>query len=135
MADPTRILVVDDEVGILEVIGILLEDEGYQVRTAADGVAALDVLQSWQPDLIVLDLMMQRMDGPRFVAEQRRRTGTNPPLVLLSAHRDLDAEGAGLGALAVVRKPFDLEACSRSWNAPWPSFGPTTARRRCEGRT
>lgn len=109
MADRPRILVVDDEEGIQEIITALLEDEGYTVRTASDGLAALEVLRSWSPDLILLDLMMPRLDGQGFVAERRRTHQQDIPLIVLSARRDLEAEGALLGAVATLKKPFELD--------------------------
>jgi CheY-like chemotaxis protein len=66
-----RVLVVDDDELIRDTLATALADEGYAVRVAADGRAALDSLHEWRPDLIVLDLMMPEMDGYAFRAAQR----------------------------------------------------------------
>ena len=66
-----RILVVDDDALIRETLATALGDEGYAVRVAPDGRAALSALGTWRPDVIVLDLMMPIMDGVAFRAAQR----------------------------------------------------------------
>jgi CheY-like chemotaxis protein len=110
MADGWRVLVVDDEPVLLDVLAALLEDDGHAVRTARDGREALTIMMGWQPDLILLDLMMPLMDGGAFRAEQRR-LGLAPdaPLIVLSAGRGARAQGDQLGAAAVITKPFELE--------------------------
>ena len=104
------ILVVDDEPAIAEVIGSVLEDEGYSVTTAADGVAALDVLRdaSPLPCMAFLDLMMPRMNGwelrPAMLADP---VLSEVPVVIISAFA---AEDMGsLRSVAVVQKPFQLD--------------------------
>ena len=112
MADRQRtILVIDDDAALRELLTEVLTDEGWTVTAAADGVAALALLESWRPDLIVLDHVMPRMDGPAFRSAQRaRRDLAAIPVLLLSAARDLRAEGDSLGVAAVMPKPFDLDA-------------------------
>src|SRR5437588_248629 len=108
MAEPSRVLVVDDEPSIREVLVLLFEGEGCVVRTAANGLEALAVLQEWQPDLILLDLMMPVMDAQAFRAQQRRcGAAADVPLVILSAARDASAEAEQLGATTIVQKPFE----------------------------
>src|SRR5512143_3203252 len=60
---PPRILVVDDEPPIVELVAGYLAREGWEVRTAADGPAALDGIRTWMPDAVVLDLMLPGLDG------------------------------------------------------------------------
>ncbi|PLS79555.1 MAG: response regulator, partial [Chloroflexi bacterium] len=82
------ILVVDDDSGIREALTDILEDEGYAVRSACDGQAALDLLrqQAEPPALVLLDLMMPRMNGWQFRSEQRRDPAlANIPVVVISA--------------------------------------------------
>jgi DNA-binding response OmpR family regulator len=105
-----RVLVVDDEVVIRTLLVDALELEGFEVRCGADGEEALDIVESWSPDLIILDLMMPRMDGYHFRDEQRRRASiADIPVVILSAVRDLHQKTAGLAPAAVIPKPFDLD--------------------------
>ena len=106
-----RVLVVDDDPGIQGFLAEALADEGYGVRTAANGREALAVLQEWWPDLILLDLMMPEMDGWAFRGEQRAMPGVaDVPVIVLSAARDLDAKTRELAPAQVFSKPFDLEA-------------------------
>ena len=104
------ILVVDDEAAIVEVIGSVLEDEGYTVATAADGEAALDILReaTARPCLAFLDLMMPGMNG----WELREAMLADPslasvPVVILSAFTAGDM--GSLHSVAVIQKPFQLE--------------------------
>ena len=105
------VLVVDDDASIQGFLAEALADEGYQVRTAADGRRALDVLGTWRPNLILLDLMMPEMDGWTFRAEQRKRADlVDIPVIVLSATRDLEARTEALAPARVFSKPFDLDA-------------------------
>ena len=102
-----RVLVVDDDPDIRELLFTALEDEGFEVVPAANGQEALAVIRTFRPDVIVLDLMMPVMDGWQFAAELRARD-EEIPLVLLSAARDLKAHQKALAAADVIEKPFDL---------------------------
>lgn len=105
-----RVLVVDDESSIRDVLSMALEDEGYDVRTAPNGREALNTLETWLPHVIVLDLMMPVMDGWTFRSEQRSRgNAAQVPVVVLSAARDVHTHAESLHASEVVPKPFDLE--------------------------
>ena len=103
-----RVLVVEDEAGIRDALAAALVDEGYEVRAAGDGRAALAVLRGWLPHVILLDLMMPVMDGWTF-REEQRRTGSTVPVVLLSAAGRLDEHERSLGAAATITKPFDID--------------------------
>lgn len=103
-----RILVVEDDETIREVIHFALADEGYEIAVAPDGQAALERLASFSPDLIVLDLRMPRMDGAAFADAYRARPGPRAPILLLTAAQDANASNAGVGAEATLNKPFDL---------------------------
>jgi CheY-like chemotaxis protein len=106
-----RVLVVEDDPSVAQVLAGALELDEYEVRTAAHGREALGVLNAWRPDVIVLDLMMPVMDGWTFREEQRRRVALRGiPVVVVSASHHLDARAAGMDAAAVVAKPFDLDA-------------------------
>jgi two-component system response regulator MprA len=106
-----RVLVVDDDALIRDTLATALGDEGYAVRVAGDGRAALDSLGKWRPDVIVLDLMMPVMDGPSFRAAQRSaREVAQIPVIVLSAAHEVQVRAASLDAAAVFPKPFDLVA-------------------------
>jgi two-component system OmpR family response regulator len=108
MADSARILVVDDEPSITDFIAIGLRHEGFEVRTAPDGRAALRAVDEFKPHLVVLDLMMPRMDGwelCRALAGDRRRG-----LLILSARDEVGdrVQGLELGADDYLVKPFEF---------------------------
>lgn len=111
MPDGRRVLLIDDESSILAVLATLFDDEGYTVCSATNGQEALELLRGWRPDLILLDLMMPRMDGATFRAEQRRLdAAADVPLILLSAAGKAQTSREQFGAAAVIMKPFELEA-------------------------
>ena len=104
-----RVLVVDDDALIRDTLATALGDEGYVVRVATDGRAALDTMGHWRPDVIVLDLMMPVMDGPAFRAVQRSVIETaRIPVIILSAAHEVQARAASMEPAAVFAKPFDL---------------------------
>jgi CheY-like chemotaxis protein len=102
----SRVLVVDDDPDIRELLCAVLQDDGWEARPAANGKAALAVLEHWNPDLIVLDLMMPVMDGWTFADRMHERWQI--PIVVLSAANNVAAHAQKLGAVAVVPKPFDI---------------------------
>ncbi len=104
-------LIVEDESGVREVLAELLVDEGYELQVARNGREALQVLQRWRPDVILLDLMMPIMDGWAFRAEQLRHVSlASVPVIVLSAVREQHLQMERLGAAASLPKPFDLDA-------------------------
>jgi two-component system, chemotaxis family, chemotaxis protein CheY len=103
-----RVLVVDDDASIRELLSTALADDGYEVVPASNGQDALSVCERWRPDVIVLDLMMPVMDGWTF-AKRLREKKHQIPIVVLSAANDLMRHAASLGAADVVGKPFDLD--------------------------
>lgn len=111
MAEPGKsILVVEDDNAIRALLVDVLTDEGYVVRAATDGLAALVILEDWSPQLIILDQLMPRMDGAAFRAAQRTRPAiASIPILLLSAARDLSAQATILDVAATMPKPFNLD--------------------------
>jgi DNA-binding response OmpR family regulator len=102
-----KILVVDDEVGALTLIGIMLERGGLQ--KASDAYAALEILRTTIPDMIILDVMMPGMDGIELCRHIRGASGTSStPVLILSARGDADAVQQGLdaGADSYLSKPI-----------------------------
>lgn len=104
-----RVLVVDDDDSIRETVELALEDEGYYVQTAPNGKAALELMQGWQPDVILLDMKMPVMDGWAFAAAYRRRSEPRASIVVLTAAQDAARWGAEVQADGVLAKPFELE--------------------------
>jgi DNA-binding response OmpR family regulator len=105
---PARILVVDDERHIRELLEIGLGDEGYEVRTAPDGQVGLQVVREWSPDAIVLDVMLPKIDGVSLLPYFRKLT--EAPILMLSAKGETGDKVAGLqgGADDYVAKPFEM---------------------------
>jgi two-component system, OmpR family, response regulator MprA len=102
-----KILIVDDDAGIQELLELALAGEGYDVLVARDGIDALEKLDGYGPDLIVLDLMMPRMDGTTFAAELRRR-GLSIPIMMLTAASRGEQRAQALSADSYIAKPFSL---------------------------
>ncbi len=102
-----RILVVDDEERILNFLRSKLRALGYEVLTASNGLEALEQSQAQEPDLIVLDLLMPKMDGFEMLKELRSFSAV--PVIILSARgADVDKiKGLGLGADDYLPKPFN----------------------------
>jgi CheY-like chemotaxis protein len=104
------VLVVDDDPTIRELVSVLLECEGYQVRTATNGREALDTLEHWQPHLIMLDMLMPVMDGAAFLeAQQARPRLRHIPVIVMSASFKLKDEHERSAASALLPKPFRLD--------------------------
>jgi two-component system, OmpR family, response regulator len=109
MNDSPKILVVEDDESIREILRISLSDEGYDVVVARNGDCALAHLQTLTPDLIVLDIMMPVMDGVTFRRRQRElNLAPNASLMVLSASRTAIPQAHELGADFSVAKPFEL---------------------------
>jgi two-component system, OmpR family, response regulator len=104
----SKILVVEDDQTLLNVLKYNLVKEGYDVLTAADGVQALDVARSNRPDLIVLDIMLPKLDGFE-VCRILRREMTTPILMLTAKAEETDkVVGLELGADDYMTKPFSM---------------------------
>ncbi|MCM2275776.1 MAG: response regulator, partial [Candidatus Didemnitutus sp.] len=106
---PTRILAVDDEPEITDLIRYHLTRAGYEVDTAANGWEALAAIQRHRPDLMLLDLMLPDLDGFGVCEILRREAATATiPIVIISAWASPDSRNLGLelGALDYITKPF-----------------------------
>ena len=112
----TRILVVDDDASLAEMIGIMLESESYTPTLCHDGAKALDAFHEVNPDLVLLDLMLPGLDGVEIC--RLIRSESDVPIIMLTARTDTQDVVAGLeaGADDYVTKPFkskELLAASR----------------------
>ena len=104
-----RILVIDDEADVLEVLRLVLSRSGYEVAATTSGIEGLASAQSDRPDLVLLDIMMQRMDGWEVLRALKSDAATRDiPVVILSARVEPKDKIRGLqeGAVDYVTKPF-----------------------------
>jgi two-component system response regulator MtrA len=119
-----RILVVDDDTALAEMIGIVLRTEGFEPHFCADGALALDAFHASKPDLVLLDLMLPGLDGIEVCARIRAESGT--PVIMLTAKSDTADVVKGLesGADDYMVKPFnpkELVARIRTRLRPTPA--------------
>lgn len=104
-----KILVVDDDLNICELLKLYLENEGHTVFVANDGQAAVDTFKAKEPDLVLLDIMLPKMDGWQ-VCREIRRTSSVPIIMLTAKGETFDKVlGLELGADDYVTKPFDAK--------------------------
>ncbi len=108
MQAPARVLIIDDERHIRDLLEIGLGDVGYEVRSAPDGQVGLAIAREWHPDAIVLDVMLPKIDGIALLPMFRRLT--EAPILMLSAKTETTDKIAGLqhGADDYVSKPFEM---------------------------
>jgi DNA-binding NtrC family response regulator len=105
-----RVLVIDDDPGVRDYMEALVSRQGYDVTAVADGEQALLSLESTQPDLVTLDVVLPGMDGLETLSELKKRL-PHVPVVMLSGHgqaRNI-VEAMRLGASDFLRKPFEVE--------------------------
>lgn len=109
MNDKPRILVVDDEAQLTRVLRTGLKSRGYDVRTAADGVSAVETFEDWNPNLVITDLAMPNMNGLELC--RLLRSKSQVPIIVLSAKGEekTKIEALDLGADDFVTKPFGIE--------------------------
>ncbi|MFR6066124.1 MAG: response regulator transcription factor [Eubacterium sp.] len=104
-----KILVVDDDLNICELLKLYLENEGHTVFVANDGQAAVDTFKAKEPDLVLLDIMLPKMDGWQ-VCREIRKTSSVPIIMLTAKGETFDKVlGLELGADDYVTKPFDAK--------------------------
>lgn len=109
-----KILVVDDDANICELLRLYLTKEGYQVTVANDGEEGLEKFNAVKPDMVLLDVMMPRMDGLE-VCRRIRKAGNTPVMMLTAKGETFDKVlGLELGADDYMVKPFDAK---RWWHA------------------
>ena len=109
MSGPRRILVVDDDESIRDLVEMALSSEGHQVMTAPHGAAALEAIAVMPPDVILLDMKMPVMDGWEFARVYRQAPGQHAPIVVVTAAQDAASRAAEVAADGHLPKPFDLE--------------------------
>ena len=138
MVSKQKILIVDDDNNIAELISLYLTKECFECRIVNDGEEALKVLDTFQPDLILLDLMLPGMDGYQVCREVRHKS--NLPIIMLSAKGEIFDKvlGLELGADDYIIKPFDskelvarVKAVLRRFQ---PAVSPTAASAMTNGK-
>ncbi len=108
----TKLLIVDDDVNICDMMRLYFENEGYKVKLAYDGVEALNTFRAFDPDIVLLDIMMPKKDGRQVCREIREIS--QKPIIMVTAKGEVFDKvlGLELGADDFVIKPFDLNELS-----------------------
>ena len=108
----TKILVVDDDENICELLKLYFENEGYDVKLASDGVEGLSYFKMFEPDMVLLDIMMPKKDGWQVCREIREISGK--PVIMITAKGEVFDKvlGLELGADDFLVKPFDMKELS-----------------------
>lgn len=112
-----RILIADDDPGMLKILAHILSCEGYDVITESDGKGALETARRIRPDLVIVDMMMPSMSGIEVLRRLYRECEPSAiPGILLTARDpgELEAEVNSLGGVKFVSKPFDLDELVRA---------------------
>ncbi len=104
-----KIMIAEDDSGILEAMQIMLEDAGYEVMTTGDGKTVQD-MKDELPDLLLLDIWMSGMDGTDICQHLKSQNRTKHiPIILCSANKDTQKLAKGSGADDFLAKPFEME--------------------------
>jgi DNA-binding response OmpR family regulator len=125
-----HVLIVEDDTSLLRLLELRLEVDGYATRTAADGLAALEVLAGWLPDVIVTDVMMPRLSGLSLCRAVRadRRTSAVPIILLTARNFDNDMqEVVDLGGVTFMNKPFDAQSLNAALVAALQARSPSAS--------
>jgi CheY-like chemotaxis protein len=110
MSNGPVILIVDDDDAIRTLVSLVLSDDGYQVREAEHGAAALRLLEQETPALILLDMQMPVMDGWAFAEAYRATPGPHVPIVVCTAATNAQARASQIGTEEYLAKPFGVDA-------------------------
>lgn len=103
-----RILVIDDDKPILEVVKTILDNEGYAVEIISDWTVVFEKIRAYKPDLIILDIFISGSDGRVICKELKKsKTTTNIPVILFSATNRLEAYTKDSNAQGYLKKPFE----------------------------
>ena len=108
----TKILIVDDDPNICELLRLYFENEGYEVKTASDGAEGVSYFKMYEPDLVLLDIMLPKKDGYQVCREIREVSAK--PVIMVTAKGDVFDKvlGLELGADDFIVKPFDMKEVS-----------------------
>lgn len=108
----TKLLIVDDDVNICDMLKLYFENENYKVKTAHDGIEGLKTFKLYEPDLVLLDIMMPKKDGWQLCREIREIS--SKPVIMITAKGEVFDKvlGLELGADDFIVKPFDMKELS-----------------------
>ena len=108
----TKILVIDDDVNICEMLRLYLENEGYEIKTANDGAEGVTFFKMYEPDLVLLDIMLPRKDGWQVCREIREIS--SKPIIMITAKGEVFDKvlGLELGADDFMVKPLEMKELS-----------------------
>lgn len=105
-----RILICDDDDGVLDVCQIILQEKGYEVKTISQPQRVFEEVARYQPDLIILDLWMPRLGGEEVACVLKKSWQTQKiPVMILSANKDIEKSALRCGAAGFLSKPFEIE--------------------------
>lgn len=105
-----RIIICDDDEGILDMLTLVLEDSGYQVIAEANSLNLYQLIETEQPDLLLVDLWMPVLSGDQVVRRLKANVDTkNLPVIVISASTDGHKIAAEAGADSYIAKPFDID--------------------------
>lgn len=108
--DTKRIMICDDDEGILDMLEIVLEGSGYTIISVQNSLHIYEVIEREHPDLLLLDLWMPVLSGDQVLRSLRKNPQTNQlPVIVISASRDGQQIAADAGATDFMAKPFDLD--------------------------
>lgn len=111
LTPPSRIVVIDDDDALREIISLALTAEGYVVSTARNGAEGLELLAQHETDGVIVDMKMPIMDGAEFCRTYAQRVDRPAPVIVLTAAPAASSEDFQVpGAAATIAKPFDLDA-------------------------
>lgn len=108
----TKILLIDDDANICDLVKVYLENEGYEVKTASDGTEGLSYFKIYEPDLVLLDIMLPKKDGWQICREIREQS--SKPIIMITAKSEVFDKvlGLELGADDFIVKPFNVKELS-----------------------
>lgn len=120
-----RILLIEDDAAIRQLVTDLLTDSGHHVLAAASGRQGLERVGAFRPDLIILDKLMPDGDGTMFATGYRKMRGRRAPIIALCATRDGPEWATAIGAAKYVTKPFDIDALLQAVQTQLGEVSPT----------
>ncbi len=105
-----KVMIADDDSGIVDFLSILLEFEGYHVTSTLNGITLFDLPEDEVPDLLLLDIWMSGVDGRDICMYLKQQAHTKHlPILMISASKDIEQSAMNAGANAFLAKPFEMD--------------------------